>query len=209
MNNRLSLFTAAVLLTGASSAFAASSTDLTVTGTITPAACTPSLANGGIADHGKISVQDLNPDKPTYLPEITMPMTVSCDAATLFAITPIDNRAGTGTSGSYFGLGLINTNEKLGNFRVIPRNVMADATNAQAILSTDGGKTWLKEGSTAFWGVNNIWSVGALGADIAPIAVKDLSIDLYVRTGIAATNSLTLTDEVKLDGSATLQIKYL
>ncbi|MVV52012.1 DUF1120 domain-containing protein [Pseudomonas sp. PB120] len=209
MNKPLSLLTAALLLTGASSVFAASSTDLTVKGLITPNACTPVLAGGGIADHGKISVQDLNPDKPTYLPEIVMQMTVNCDAATPFAINPIDNRAGTSTFGSYFGLGLINTNEKLGNFRVIPRNVMADATKAQAILSTDGGKTWLKEGSSAFWGVNNIWSVGALGADIAPIAIKDLSIDLYVRTGIAATNSLTLTDEVKLDGSATLQIKYL
>jgi hypothetical protein len=209
MNKRFSLLTAAVLLTGASSVFAASSTDLTVTGTITPAACIPSLGSGGIADHGKVSVQDLNPDRTTYLPEIIMQMTVNCDAATLFAIAPIDNRAGSGTSLSYFGLGLINTNEKLGHFRVIPRNVMADASNAQAILSTDGGKTWLKEGTEGFWGVNNIWGVAAEGAATAPIAVKDLNMDLRVRTGIAATNGLTLTDEVKLDGSATLQIKYL
>jgi hypothetical protein len=48
-----------------------------------------------------------------------------------------------------------------------------------------------------------------MGADIAPIAMKDLSLELRVRTGIAPTNSLTLTDEVTLDGSATLQIKYL
>jgi hypothetical protein len=209
MNKHLSLLTAALLLTGTSSAFATSSTDLTVKGLITPNACTPVLAGGGIADHGKFSAKDLHPDKHTYLPEIIMPMTVSCDAATSFAINPIDNRAGTGTAANYFGLGLINTNEKLGHFRVIPRNVMADATHAQAILSTDGGETWLKEGSTAFWGVNNIWSVGAMGADIAPIAMKDLSLELRVRTGIAPTNSLTLTDEVTLDGSATLQIKYL
>ncbi|MET0774273.1 MAG: DUF1120 domain-containing protein [Pseudomonas mandelii] len=209
MNKRLSVLTAALLLTGTSSVFAASSTDLTVKGLITPNACTPVLAGGGIADHGKFSAKDLHPDKHTYLPEIVMQMTVNCDAATPFAITPTDNRAGTSTSGNYFGLGLINTDEKLGYFRVIPRNVMADATNAQAILSTDGGETWIKEGSVAFWGVNNIWSVGALGADIAPIAVKELSMDLNVRTGIAPTNSLTLTDEVTLDGSATLQIKYL
>lgn len=209
MNKYITLLTATLLLTGASSVIAASSTDLTVKGLITPNACTPALAGGGIADHGKFSVQDLNPDKHTYLPEIIMQMTVNCDAATPFAISPIDNRAGTGTSGNYFGLGLINTHEKLGHFRVAPRNVMADATQAQAILSTDGGKTWLKEGSTAFWGVNNIWSVGAQRTVIAPIAMKELSLDLYVRTGIAPTNGLTLTDEVTLDGSATLQIKYL
>ncbi|AWM90428.1 hypothetical protein DJ564_06145 [Pseudomonas sp. 31-12] len=208
MTKHLSLLTAALLLTGASSAFAASSTDLTVTGVITPSACTPILSSGGIANHGKISVKDLSPDKVTYLPQIVLQMAVNCDAPTTFALSPTDNRSGTGTASSYFGLGLINTNQKLGNFRVIPRNVMADAVNAQAILSSNGGETWVKEG-VGFWGVNNIWGVGATGTVIAPIPIKDLLLDLQVRTGIAPTNGLTLTDEVNIDGSATLQIMYL
>ncbi len=209
MNKRLSLLTAALLLTSGSSAFAASSTDLTVTGIITPAACTPSLASGGIADHGKISVQDLSPDRTTYLPHVVMQMTVNCEAATPYAIAPADNRKDSSTAANYFGLGLINTDEKLGHFRVIPRNVMADAARVQAILSTDGGKTWQKEGTEGFWGANNIWGVANVGDTSAPIAVKDLIMDLEVRTGIAPANSLTLTDEVALDGSATLQIEYL
>jgi hypothetical protein len=208
MNKRLTLLAAALLLTGTSSAFAASSTDLTVTGIITPAACTPSLGNGGIVDNGKISVQDLKPDRHTEF-ETRMPMTVNCDAATLFAIAPIDNRAGTSTAPLYFGLGLINTDEKLGYFRVSPRNIKADAANAQSILSKDGGETWLQAGSREFWGVNNIWAVAAAGGAIVPIAVKDLTMDFSVFTGIAPADGLTLTDEVKIDGSATLQIQYL
>lgn len=209
MNNHFLLLPAVLLLTGASSAFAASSTDLTVTGVITPSACTPSLSNGGIANHGEIPVKELNPDRTTYLPHEILQMKVDCDAPTKFALEPTDNRPGSATVASYFGLGLINTSEKLGNFRVIPSNVMADSVSAQAILSTDGGQTWGKEGTDGFWGVNNIWGVGATGVASAPIPVKELFLDLQVRTGIAPTNGLTLTDEVTIDGSATLQIKYL
>ncbi|WP_330220783.1 DUF1120 domain-containing protein [Pseudomonas frederiksbergensis] len=46
-------------------ALAASSTDLTVTGTITPSACTPSLSGNGVVDYGKISARDLNQDTST------------------------------------------------------------------------------------------------------------------------------------------------
>ncbi|PQP05828.1 MULTISPECIES: DUF1120 domain-containing protein [Pseudomonas] len=208
MNKHLLLLPAVLLLAGAPSAFAAPSTDLTVTGLITPSACTPNLSNGGIAHHGEIPVKDLNPDKPTYLPHENLQMTVNCDAPTRFALEPIDNRSGTGMGNSYFGIGLVN-GEKLGNFRVIPTNVIADAVRAQAIVSSDGGATWGKVGTDGFWGANNIWGVGELGADSAPIPVKELLIDLDVRTGIAATDGLTLTDEVTIDGSATLQIKYL
>lgn len=209
MNKNFSILTAALLLGGASSAFAASSTDLTVKGLITPRACTPSLSSDGTADHGKISVQDLLPDRHTQLPPITLQMAVSCDAATAFALSPTDHQAGSATHATYFGLGLINGSEKLGHFRVTPRNVQADNVAAQTILSYDNGLTWLAAGSRDFWGVNNIWGFAAVGNSSIPIAIKDLTLDLQVRTAIAATDGLTLTDDVSINGSATLQIKYL
>lgn len=209
MKNNLSILAAAWLLGGASSVFAASSTDLTVTGTITPRACTPSLSGGGNADHGKISAKDLLPDKYTYLPVVTLQMTVNCDAATPYALSPTDNQSGTGTAGNYFGLGLINGGEKLGYFRVIPRNVRADNVEVQPIASFDDGLTWLPVGSRHFWGSNNIWGVGAIRDSSTPILVKDLTMDLDVRTGIAPANGLNLTNEVQINGSATLELKYL
>jgi hypothetical protein len=209
MNKHFSIFTVALLLTGTTSAFAASSTDLTVKGTIIPVACTPTLSASGIVDHGKMSAKDLKPDTATYLPETTLQLAVNCDAPILFALSPIDNRAGTGIAKTYFGLGLTNHGEKLGYFRVIPRNVMADNIVARAILSTDGGQTWLTEGSQQFWGTNNIWGVAATSDTSTPVAIKDLALDLVVRTAIAPTNSLTLTDEVQIDGFATLEVKYL
>jgi len=209
MNKHLSILTTALLLSGTSSAFAASSTDLTVKGTIIPVACTPSLSGSGIVDHGKMSAKDLRPDNYTNLAPVTLQMVVNCDAPILFALTPIDNRAGTGTAGNYFGLGLTHKNEKLGYFRVVPRKVIADNVAARAILSRDGGQTWLTEGSQQFWGTDNIWAVAATSDTSTPVAIKDLTLDLEVRTGIAAAKSLTLTDEVQIDGFATLEVKYL
>jgi len=44
---------------------------------------------------------------------------------------------------------------------------------------------------------------------IEPIFIKDLAMDLEVTTFIARADSLTLSDDVILDGSATVEVKYL
>ncbi|RON01965.1 hypothetical protein BK659_26000 [Pseudomonas brassicacearum] len=209
MNKPLSILCTALLLTGASSVFA-SSTDLTVTGTITPVACTPSLSAGGVVDHGKISAKDLNPTNPTSLPRQTLQLAVNCDAATLFALSPIDNRAGTSIQSDLFGLGLTTVGEKLGVFEVTPLNVKADGLDAQPIASRDGGKTWHRYGGAGeFWSLETIWGTGAVGNPNALIPVKDLALDLQVNTQITRARELTLTDEQQIDGNATLEMKYL
>jgi hypothetical protein len=48
-----------------------------------------------------------------------------------------------------------------------------------------------------------------MGDTSTPLPVKDLTLDLQVTTVIARGSDLTLTDEVLIDGSATLQLKYL
>ncbi len=52
MNKSLTLLSSVLLLANALPTFAASSVDMTVTGVITPSACTPSLP--GAVDFGKI-----------------------------------------------------------------------------------------------------------------------------------------------------------
>ncbi|MBV7548971.1 DUF1120 domain-containing protein [Pseudomonas sp. PDM26] len=206
MNKTLTLLSSAFLLAGASCAFAASSTDLTVTGTITPAACTPSLSNGGLVDNGKISAKDLNPTQNTELGKHPLQLTVACDASTQFALNPIDNRAGTASTSGWFGLGLTDANEKLGFVYVAVRNALADGQPASAISSEDEGLTWESTGWTI---AGVLLSVGSASDSSAPIAVKDLTMDFEVQTFIAPANNLTLTDEVDMDGSATFEMKYL
>jgi hypothetical protein len=204
MNQRISLLTAALLLSGASSAFAASSTDLTVTGLITPGACIPSLSNGGIVDHGKIPFKDLHPTTVTDLPRVTLQLAVNCEAANLFALAPKDNREGTAYRPDTFGLGKVDE-QPLGDFSMILNNLMADGAAAKWIASEDGGNTWFR---TVYVDPTHIIAAAAIGGPDTLLALKDLAADVSVHTSIAPAEGLNLTNEVPIDGSVTFDIKY-
>jgi hypothetical protein len=51
--------------------------------------------------------------------------------------------------------------------------------------------------------------MASMSDDTQPVPMKDLAVELVVNTSIAATDSLDLSNEVTLDGSATLEVKYL
>ena len=195
------------LLASAGNAVAASSVDLSVKGTITPSACTPTLDNGGVADFGKLAAKDLRPDLHTYLPYQDMQMSVTCDAATLFAIASKDNREGSESSTDYynFGLGLINGSEKLGYLTVGASRPMADGVNVRAIGSRDRGTTWSSESSFMDDGLTSFAQVGTL----VPIPMQRLTTSLQVSAAIAPSQGLTLTNEVPLDGAVTITVVYL
>lgn len=207
MSKSLNTLFAALLLAGAGNALAASSVDLTVKGLITPSACEPALSNGGVADIGKISAKDLNADRPTPLAQQSLQLTVTCDAATLMALEAKDNREGSDYEnyiGAY-GLGMINVTEKLGAMEMRILNPTADGAATRLIGSDDGGLTWY---NSRYFARDNIISVANSSVD-APIAVQLFTGDLTIQPTIAPTSGLTLNNEVAIDGSATLTVKYL
>lgn len=206
MNTRLTTLAASVLLLHSATTFAASTVDLTVKGLIVPSACTPSLSAGGVIDHGKISAKDLNPDNPTVIGNHTLVLAVNCDATIQFALHSIDNRASSSVSSTY-GLGFVNETQKLGGYNLTLANPLAeDGVVVQPIASSDQGNTWFKE---KFWDPGLYMSVAAMDDDSQPLAVKDLVVDLQVQTFIMGTAGMDLSNEVTLDGSATLEVKYL
>lgn len=203
MNKTLSALATSLLLISSPAAFAASSVDLTVKGLITPRACTTNLSSGGVIDHGKISAKDLTPNNPTLIGTHTLTMTVSCDAAIPFALHSIDNR--DASTGSDYSLGM-NNGKRLGWFNVMLSNPVADSIVVQPIASTDSGTTWFRE---KYWDAGLYMSVAAMDDDSHPLAVKDLTVDLIVRSSIARTDGLDLSTETAIDGSATFEVKYL
>jgi len=205
MKKYLAALSTTALISVAPFALAASSTDLTVTGTITPSSCTPSLSAGGIVDIGKIAAKDLNPSTATLVNTTRMELTVACDAPTLFALNAVDNRANTSFNTHGYGLGLTDADEKLGAFAPYILSVEADGVASGAIDSIDAGTTWRR---ATYMLPGRLTSTSDAG-DLIPIFVENLLMSLDVRTWIARTDSLTLTDEVTLDGSATFEMKYL
>lgn len=207
MSKSLNILAGALALTCASNAFAASSVDLSVRGTITPNACVPSVSNNGETDLGKISAKDLRPDLPTYLPRQVLQMTVTCDGTTLMAIESKDNREGTEYSNDYynFGLGLTPNDEKLGYLTVGTSNRLADGVTVRGIGSRDGGVTWDLENTLMDDGINSVAATGTM----TPIPLQQLTMDLSIGAVIAPATRLTLSNEVPIDGSVTMTVRYL
>ncbi|WP_455827204.1 DUF1120 domain-containing protein [Pseudomonas graminis] len=205
MNSSSAVFLATLLLTP--TALAASSADFAVTGTITPNACEPELRGGGVVDYGKMTAKELSADRPTSLPWQTMPLEIQCDAATFISLSTIDNRAGTSAINDHWhGLGLSANDEKLGATAFGLFNPVADGVTVRTINSTDGGATW---SPSIYLGHYAQTSIAANGGANTPIAVSHFTAELRVYTMIDGTDRLTVLDEVRLDGHATLQLKYL
>lgn len=209
MNKTLNALAVTALLTSCTSALAASTVDLTVKGIITPNACTPGLSRNGIVDYGKISAKDLNQTTPTFLPDVTLQLTVDCDGATLFGFSGTDNRSGSSSQPGVYGLGMINGNQPLGYYALYLNSAVADAVETNILQSLDQGVTWglLGEGTLppAVWAGFGDQTSGAW----LPIAIANLTANLMVQGAIARADRLDLNNEQPIDGSATFEIKYL
>ena len=211
MNKAAPATFATLLALGAPATFASSSTDLIVSGSITPSACTPTLERNGVIEFGKIPAKGLNTEAFTPLPVNTVPLTVTCQSAAVFALRFNDNRAGSSASAPHgFGLGLINTDEKMGVFHLTLSTPFADDAPIQQLRSLNGGQTWVKTSNDAALPALQLAGFGDTSSGAwAPVSIKALRVSLQVRTFIAPAQGLTLDHEVPLDGSATLDLIYL
>jgi len=212
------LLAAAVVAVVMPSAFAASSVDLTVSGTIVPSACTPTLSAADVS-FGKISAADLALDKPTAFlgGKLLSTLNVNCDAATLYGLRGIDNRAATVGNTWYmtpYGLGMTSGGEKLGAhyLEVMPLRSTIDAKPAFVTVGNAAGTTWTAS-ATGEKGLRNYGELlgftDTAGVTSGPIPIKDAQYGLQHYLVFAPANGLTLTDEVALDGSAVIEVVYL
>lgn len=202
--------------------------DLRVIGAITPGSCTATLGGGGTFDYGTISPSSLSATDFTLLPVISLPISITCTAATKAALRPVNGRPNTlagaseGTSGygttpiplfgmnsAAGGLGLDGT-DKIGGYSVQLVNGLADGTSVD-ILN--------RNGPTGAWGKSTIGvlfnsisvrdtSWGATGT-IVPIEFTDFSGTLQVQAYLNKSTDLDLSKPINLDGFSTLELVYL
>ncbi|WP_420902460.1 DUF1120 domain-containing protein [Pseudomonas synxantha] len=208
MNTRPRLFAVVLTLTLTAPALAASFVDLTVTGRVTPDACNVELSDNGSVDHGRIPAHTLSSDEFTVLPAQLLELTVRCNRPMLFALVGIDNRADSSLAPDYFyGLGrnIHAPQERLGSVALSLRNPMGDAQTMQVLASYDSGETWATEPNAyprSYMGF-------ALPGDRQPDFIRQLNVQLRVDTSINFSQYLTLDQEVPLDGSVVLDLRYL
>lgn len=201
-----SVITLSVLLGLACSQAMASTTELTITGTITPSACTPTLGNNGVIDYGRLSVEGLEEQGSYYrLPFKQVNLSIDCGAPATFALIATDNRRASATGSLYFGLGMHN-NQKIGLVALeFPSQAELDGQQRDVLLSSDAGQSWTRK-PVLF--PTNSYPDNRIGfGDSTPIAGSHLNTQLHVYSLIA--KSLPYTDDIQLDGSATLEVYYL
>ena len=187
-------------------AHAGSTTELSVTGRITPSACEPTLSAAGQYDLGKISARDLNVDQPTRLTAHELQLKVTCEAMTLLALETRDNRSGSSYSDRLytFGLGLINDAIKLGYMTLELNSITAQGTPMYAL-----GSTWAGWGPTSILSPEFLTAFTPNKSMAVPAPVQLLNANVQIVPTIAPANTLPLTEEVPIDGFVTLTVKYL
>ena len=182
-----------------------------------PAACTPSLSNGGTVAFGKLSVMDLAPDKETALPARPLVVNVACDAPAIFALRLQDNRQGSAIGPSdetTYGLGFDAQQQKIGRYRLIfdPQRTTADSfPQLYRTDSPTGALPWSSAsaspqaiGASRFLGFS-----ATAGSTSGPEPIQQLSATTSLEAVIAPLSTLDLGSEVRLDGAATLELNYL
>lgn len=202
------------LIAASGGALAASTADLKVIGTIIPGSCTPTFAGGGTVDYGKISVGDLSPTTPTALAKKTIGYTIACDAAIKIGTVWVDGRNTSAydipsiAAVQEFGLGLQGAN-KVGAYQLsqAPGSTTADGAAVALISSADKGVTW-KAATGEIEHSEVLQSYAATGTTV-PKAYQNYTGSITVQATIAPTSSFTTSADVKLDGLATLEVRYL
>ena len=208
MNTPATLFAALLTLTFAAPAWAASIVDITVTGRLTPDACHVELSEDGMVDHGKIPSHTLSSDEFTLMPSRLLELSVQCARPMLFALVGIDNRAESSLAPDYFyGLGrnIHAPEERLGSVALSYRDALGDSQPLQVLASINSGETWSQDPNA----YPRSYMAFAPPGDRQPEFISQLLVRLQVDTAINFSQYLTLDQEVPLDGSIVLDLRYL
>ena len=186
-----------------------SAADLSVSGHIeSVSACNVALGNNGVADLGNLSRKDI---RTLLVRSSYMSLRINCQHPTKVGVRVIDNRKGTVPPSEQifgdqvFGLG----NPAIGSYVIASDGFpQADGREAFWIWGSKGDFPWWGDkGRNSVWSGSKILSWDVDGPQTEPVAFKTLENTLLIRTTLR--RDMPFTDELEIDGSATLELVYL
>lgn len=181
--------------------------DLSVGGHIQPGACSLALGNGGTVDLGTILRKDLKEAEENGFAH-SINMKIHCEAPTKVAFRVLDNRAETAALANMFGLGA-SGGKNVGAFSIsFKEKIVGDDTELLVPLVdfSDKGSNW-ETGWGAIKARPHLTSWAKLGQGL-PQAFRSIYTWLDFRIEIVPVN-LDLSQEIAIDGSATMELVYL
>ncbi|MDR8047990.1 DUF1120 domain-containing protein [Burkholderia cenocepacia] len=195
----------------------AQSMELKVTGTIKPSSCDVDLVGGAKFDLGKIKAEDLNSNARTPLTALSKTINITCDSPTKIAFSAIDNKSESVPyeyeieTPARFGLGKTTGDKKIGFYNITFKDVTLDTTDVDHYIhSGDNGTSWIAgTGGDRGYARTDRWiSFAATSAD-QPAEIESLSGQLSIEPTIVRSTDLPQDDVITLEGSATLELRYL
>lgn len=224
----------AILLSTFGAAQAATDAELSVIGIIKAPACNVAMLNDGVAAFGKIGRNVLSPTMATAIGNRQVDLTVTCDAVTLLAVKVTDNRAdqipggnikvsfdGSAVPGpndhspaSQLGLGKSPTNAAIGAYALAFGKPVIDKIVASHIGANNSGAVRLSSFDTAslHFDKNTMTHFAAHSSDASSNANMPGLVHVFpmaVAAAIDKSGNIPGTEDVELDGSATIEVLYL
>ncbi|WP_455827202.1 DUF1120 domain-containing protein [Pseudomonas graminis] len=208
MNRTLRLCAALLLLNTGSNVFASTAAEMTLSGLVTPSSCTIALSGSGIIDHGTIPAHLLNQAAPTPLPTKWLDVEIQCSGPLLFALIGLDSREDSSPApDTTYGLGK-NPNaptEQLGYVDLAFETAQGDGQVMQSLVFPSGGGVWFPQPAIH---PRTLMGFARPGRPF-PEPIITLITRIRAQTTIHPANRLTLRQDVPLDGSLVLDLRYL
>lgn len=205
------------------SAFAVQTAVMQVKGTLTNAACTAELGNGGVVDYGYIRLGELSDTSNNKLGQKQIPVTINCTMPTKVGFTVTDNRGDSNaqlpvdiggnlnqTAKYYtYGVGLTNEGKKIGNYGMWMTGTTADGKSVDSIAQNHdwSATSWKKTGIPRSDGFQTV--AFAETGTTTPMAITTASFNFVTNLVIWDTSTLAITDDTALDGQNTMTLVYL
>lgn len=219
MNHLSKIALATLVALSAAGAAAQESVDLSVTGTVVPSSCVPTLSSSSI-DWGTISISG---ESDIVLPAKDFKMQIDCSFPTRFALEISDNKSGTlpnvfpftSANFGYRSFDLADGDVPVGGYTLKVRGDRVGSDNdveLRVLGSQDDGATWTARsaiGSGVPLLANGLTGFGDLvSGSYTPVAVTQVAFEGHVE-GLIRPQDLPQTDDFKISGSSTFTIKYL
>lgn len=216
MKKMLGLTVGTLCLVASIGAYAAPAAELTVKGTIIPAACDLTLAAGGIVDYQTIPSGSLSATNYNPLTEKPVSFSISCGKSPAkFGLTVSDLKSDSKVTGilgpafneaQNFGLGLVN-GKRTGGYSVTLKNLRSSNGSLYPIVRAGTAADWqTSDGKVAQRPSQYSWREGN---HLIPASITHLTGTLEVKAVINRTQELDISREVTLDGRATLELSYI
>ncbi|WP_422422272.1 DUF1120 domain-containing protein [Pseudomonas sp. GZD-222] len=202
----------AALGVASANALAADSAVLSISGTIMPAACVPSLSSPTV-DFGTLRASDVLAAAAggNYsLPDKSLTLTLTCGAPTSVALFPIDNRTPSKLPNTSYtnGLGEAPDGKAIGYYKLKFTQVWGDGEVQQLTVRGPSGSWGASQDNLLRTLTDTLYGISSKAGE-SPGSYRVQSYHFDLTTVIVSPSKLPLDAAVNLDGNMTFELRYL